>query len=340
MNQRKNAAVVIVVVLGLLVWLYPLVGNAAWIREPVSIPLNCNHPGETIGGYLDRLRPGDTLLVTGTCRENVLIPAQFLNITLNGQGTATIDGPDVTNPTVQINGSGITIQGFNITGGAQGIQVDHGGQAYITGNVIYGTSDDAVGLYRHSSARINGNTTHDTALGIAVKEGSEARIFNNTIERVNGHCIEVREGSSARIGINSTGDTTPSPNTISTCNGNGILVRLHSDATIGGNTISNSHNGVDIEDTSEAVVAGNTIQGNSGNGIHIAGSGLTIGTSFNVGFANVLNYTAPGELNGGYGIQCDFGGYILGLQGTAPNSLNGAHGRRNLDPTCINELSD
>ena len=343
MKQGRKVSLILLVAFGILVWLCRPVANAAWMRQPVSIRLNCDHPGEIIGEYLDRLRPGDTLLVTGTCRENVLIPPQFLNVTLNGQGTATIDGPDGTNPTVQIEGSGITIQGFKITGGLEGVSVTQGGNATITGNMIYGTGDNGIGVYKHSFAKIDGNTIHHAGnYGINVKETSAARIINNTVENAPGNAgIGIAEGSSARIGISSPDDTAPSPNTVRNNNGHGVRLQGHSSAVIAGNMISNnSKNGVYIQENSEANVAGNTIQGNAGNGIRLIGSGLTLGASPEIGLTNLSNSTDPSELNQGYGIECDFGGYLLGQQGTAQNSLNGASGRRALDPTCINRLSD
>jgi hypothetical protein len=55
--------------------------------EAASFQLICGHQ-RTISDALRRLRPGDTLSVSGTCNENVLIPEQVVNITLDGQGTA------------------------------------------------------------------------------------------------------------------------------------------------------------------------------------------------------------------------------------------------------------
>jgi len=98
------------------VWLLPSVANA----DPHK--LTCGKE-KTIGKALHELKPGDTLLVSGTCNENVEIPAEVHRITLDGQGTATINGgpPTLTGPNVVlIRGTGITIKGFTITGGRDG----------------------------------------------------------------------------------------------------------------------------------------------------------------------------------------------------------------------------
>ncbi len=53
---------------------------------------NCD-TGGTITEGVTHLKPGDTLLVTGTCKENVVISSDILRITLDGQGKATIAAP-------------------------------------------------------------------------------------------------------------------------------------------------------------------------------------------------------------------------------------------------------
>ena len=46
--------------------------------------------GQTLGKALERARPGDTFLVSGTCRERVTITTD--QITLDGQESAVPDG--------------------------------------------------------------------------------------------------------------------------------------------------------------------------------------------------------------------------------------------------------
>jgi hypothetical protein len=53
--------------------------------------LTCG-PEKTIGQAIKMLKPGDTLWVSGTCNENLFIGQEVERITLDGQGTATING--------------------------------------------------------------------------------------------------------------------------------------------------------------------------------------------------------------------------------------------------------
>lgn len=50
---------------------------------PTIFTVDCNG-GETIGGKLKDLIPGDALMVSGICNENVVIPEEVHRITLDG----------------------------------------------------------------------------------------------------------------------------------------------------------------------------------------------------------------------------------------------------------------
>jgi nitrous oxidase accessory protein NosD len=109
-------------------------GPAADRAEASTHFLTCGRE-KTVEQALRAMRPGDTLLVTGTCDENVVLGQEIDRITLDGRGTATING-DSTTFAVTVRGRGITIRGFTITGGLQGIAVLDGGSAVIDGNTI------------------------------------------------------------------------------------------------------------------------------------------------------------------------------------------------------------
>ncbi len=128
-------------------WLSPVVGRAEHDgrqggerqdrddRASGTHTLTCG-PEKTIGQAIKGLKPGDTLLVSGTCNENLDVGEEVHRITLDGQGSASING-DSSASAVSVTGTGITIRGFVITGGApQGIAVTDGGAAVIDGNTI------------------------------------------------------------------------------------------------------------------------------------------------------------------------------------------------------------
>ena len=275
-----------------------------------SFQLNCGHQ-RTISDALRRLRPGDTLSVSGACNENVQIPEQVVNITLDGQGTATINGPDASSSTINVRGNGITIRNFaSITGGETGIIVTRGGTATIDRNVIQNTGNN----------------------GIIVSLSSSARIINNTIQGNPANGILITEGSSARIGFNMPDDTEASPNVIQNNKQDGIVVTRSSSARIVGNTISgNTDNGVLVTRVSHGDVSSNTMDGNGGDGVFVSrNSGVNLGEDTGTGIFDAPNTTKVNNV--GVGIRCVINSYGDGRIGT----LNGVSGPFSFAANCVN----
>jgi parallel beta-helix repeat protein len=268
----------------------------------------------TISDALQRLRPGDTLSVSGACNENVLIPEQVVNIILDGQGTATINGPNASSATITVRGDGITIRNFaSISGGETGITVTRGGAALIDSNVIQNTGTN----------------------GIVVTQSSSARIINNTIQGNPQTGILINESSSARIGFNMPDDTEASPNLIQNNKENGILVARSSSGRIVGNTISgNTGHGVLVHRVSHGDVSSNTIDSNAGDGVFVfRNSGVNLGEDTGSGIFDLPNTTKVN--NGGFGIRCAINSYGDGRIGT----LNGASGAVSFAANCVNATS-
>src|SRR3989338_4538635 len=151
------------VFIGAFLWLLPAVGKAQAASPPlppsnaasneapnVTRGVNCD-TGQTIQEAVDTSNNGDTVLVSGTCFENVTVGTSRTTVTLDGQGAATISGPDATLDTIDIRGRGITIRGFSITGGRDGIRVFRGATAAnIDGNSIQSTGRNGINVFRNS----------------------------------------------------------------------------------------------------------------------------------------------------------------------------------------------
>jgi len=251
----------------------------------------------TITSYLPRLRPGDTLFVSGACNENVSIGSRYNGITLDGQNSATINGTDANSNTVNISGHRITIKGFTITGGSRGILVNRGAEATIDGNTIQATGGQ----------------------GIEVFNGSSARILNNLIQNNPDHGILIVGTSVADIGVTSGSQTVPDTNTIQNNSGDGINVNRGSSARIMGNVISsNTGTGILVNDNSTADTASNSINSNGDNGIYVLrNSSVRLGRDNGVTLTTAPNSTTVN--NTGNGIRCRINGSVDGQVGT----LNG-----------------
>jgi parallel beta-helix repeat protein len=280
---------------------------------PTTHTVNCD-AGEKIQDKVALARPGDTILCSGNCSENIAVSADVVLITLDGQGKTTINAP-VKGDGFFVRGREITIKGFTITGGRDGIHLSgsaSGASANVVSNVIRKTG-------RH---------------GIHLDHTSVGRIAGNTIEEAKVCGIDVAEMSVARVGylLRPLGH---GPNVIRNCGEHGISVNRQSSARIVGNTVeSNKGSGILVTRNSQADVFGNEISGNGANGItasHMAGVNLTNDDKlFDLG----PNRT-DGKKNAGAGLSGSVGGYADGPLGT----LNGERGAKQMDGTCVDRLS-
>jgi parallel beta-helix repeat protein len=326
--MEKIRIISILFVFGVIFWFLPLTGDAA------TIPVACGSGGTGIQDAITAATSGDTISVTGTCNENVDINKG--GITIDGNHTAQIDGPNTAQPTVKIRAGSVIIQNFlSIQGGQDGVYVVSSTGSTILNNTIQGTGRDGVFVYYGGAPTINDNTIQNNArCGITVFANSYAVIINNQITNNHSHGIMLTESADARIGFSSSSDTTASPNTIQSNDGDGIIVTRVSNAWIVGNTISNNAgNGVTVAKVSHAGISDNTINQNGGDGIEVSqGSGVNLGSDSGTSIFDSPNTTSIN--NSGRGLECFIGGYVDGNLGT----LNGVHGKKSVVQGCFNSL--
>src|SRR5687767_9225222 len=123
--------------------LYAMLASVLIVATGDAASLICG--GQTITAALRTLPPGDTLFVSGSCTENVVIAEQVANVILDGQGTATINARDPNDPTINVRGNGITIRNFaSISDGETGILVTRGGAATIDNNIIQNNHNNGI----------------------------------------------------------------------------------------------------------------------------------------------------------------------------------------------------
>jgi hypothetical protein len=267
-----------------------------------SHTFNINCATQTIQSFLDGtavdaflpLVATDTLLVTGTCNENITIRGNISRLTLDGGGAATINASNPNSQTVAIGGSDIKITGFIITGAtnSSGINVNAGGFARIVNNNIHGNGTAAgsgcgilvgedtfarIGFLTGNDTVASPNSIHDNQTGICLERGSAARIVGNDISDNVGDGVSVHRVSHADI-------------TSNTLNGNGT----------GNGSCGNSCNGITVFENS---------------GVNIGSNATVLGDIF-----NDPNSTSVNNLN--FGIRCVLNSYVNGHV----NTLNGANG--------------
>lgn len=292
------------------------------LGEARTVNLTCSAQ-KTITSAVQSLSPGDILRVSGTCNENVTIREELDRITIDGQGTATISGPDTTRPTVTIRGRNVTLTGFTITGGEDGINVGRGASATVVACTVENT----------------GRT------GIQVQQNGSVRVTNSTVQNNPQHGINVGQNSTARIGFLTFDglETIPGgvgPNVIQGNGGHGVRVADSSDADVVQNTIrNNTDNGVFVDTVAHALIASNIIDDNGGDGIRVGrNSGVNLGraTAGVCGPAldDAPNTTTSGKGNTGFGVSCFINSYADGCL----SSLTGDAGAKELLSGCFDTL--
>ena len=192
---------------------------------------------------------GVTILVSGTCNEDVLIEG-FDRLTLMATTGATIgDHVGGTKITVDIEFSrSVTLQGFAINGGAEGVLCGNSSVCNFTGNTVQSSLDNGVLVSVASSAVLSGNVVQNNgARGMTVNLNSSANSNNDTFQGNAGPGIVANQGyvltftsviqnngSNGSPGINAISHSTIRLVTsiISTNGGTGVAVQSGSEARL------------------------------------------------------------------------------------------------------------
>ena len=277
--------------------------------------VNCG--GDALTDALSRTNPGDTLVISGVCTENIVVSSttgQFDGVTLDGQGTGSIVGPDVTLNTLELDGvRGFTVQNLTISGGRDGVSINGGTLVGLDGLIVQGVG-------RH---------------GIHYQRMSSGFVVNSTIQNNPGNGIISNENSYVRIGFTngvgaSEGDV--GPNLIQGNGGFGIRVQRQSSVRAYNNTISsNVGDGVHIESMSYAEVASSVLDSNGKSAVFVSeNSVLHLGNATGTKNEDVPNTT--NTPNGTFGLTAQWGAYVQGRLGTLRGLTDGAsftHGAQN-----------
>lgn len=232
-----------------------------------TLRVNCNskkgltHISQAINILQDDASHGSsTILVSGTCNENVVIQS-LDNLTLTAQGGASINDSSGGNADVIDIGDSrrVSISGFTINGGSNGVVCFDASLCRFSGNTVQGSANYGV-VVNESQATFNGDTLQNNGgRGLSVIDRGMADAFGITVQG-NGDGIVLNSGAYVVIG-NST---------IQNNQRFGILAANHSTVRCLPCTIANNSNdGVRLQKDSEGHFdfGGNTITGNAGAGV-------------------------------------------------------------------------
>jgi hypothetical protein len=227
---------------------------------------------QTITQALQEAEAGDTIQVTGTCNETLTISTDRL--TLDGQGTATIDGGGQGVIINIVGARGITITGFTIQNGSDGIAGRRGATFTVSNTVVQNTTDDGIEALENSTAQIT-----DCTVTTAGDDGIFA--LRNSVIILTG-VIESNNNADNGIHVSTTATGFFNGATITTTGNGGLGVRVTGTSALNVTnsmiTVQNNSGGVGILENSNLSSTNSTflIKDNTNIGMEVSGSSNAI----------------------------------------------------------------
>jgi hypothetical protein len=206
----------------------------------------------------------NTILVSGNCRENVVIQGMD-NLTLTAQNGASISDRSQGNADVLdiVDSRRVSLNGFTINGGANGVVCAGASLCRFSGNTVEGSLNYGV-IVANSEATLSGDTLQDHAdRGLSIINGGQADADAITVQR-NGDGIF----------LNTRGTLVLSNSTVQGNQNRGIVATTSSTIRLLASVVTaNAGDGVRLQQSSQArfdnFAGTNSITNNGGPGVDL-----------------------------------------------------------------------
>jgi hypothetical protein len=239
--------------------------ESAWATQPIKV--DCNK-GDSISATLAHLAKtgntrGITILVSGTCKENLSI-SRFDRLVLQASPRATLQDASNGNAAVVniVSSYDVTLQGFEINGGAVGVVCWYFSFCTLNDNTVQQSGAQGV-VFGRSEGLLQGNNIANNAFFGLEGRASKLQTYANTINNNGDSGIDLNASN-----LTATSDTITGNANFGISLLNNSVVRAF-DLTIN----SNSNSGVQLASASTAelrpINTGNAITGNGGNGVSV-----------------------------------------------------------------------
>ncbi|MFW6184594.1 MAG: right-handed parallel beta-helix repeat-containing protein, partial [Chloroflexota bacterium] len=141
--------------------------------------VNCNR-NQTLSQVLSTARPGDTIHVSGTCNETIVITTDGL--TLIGEDGATIDAGGADEDVVTIDGArDVSLSGFTIQNGNEGILAINDATFDLDEVTVQDNDSHAIELVRATANITNITSQRNGRVGLIVARNSVANVTDATL---------------------------------------------------------------------------------------------------------------------------------------------------------------
>lgn len=281
--------------------------TAAAADGPKTVQVDCGSSGKTIAKALEKGNEDRALLVliSGVCNENIVIDRA--DVTLRGNPSATISGPDASLNVVEVTADRVSIESLTVTGGRNGITATGAGNVAVRGSTVQSTGRTGILALAGSGLLVDGSTIQSNPRDGVVAEGSQMTVINSTIRQNGRFGVFVGAGASGRVGVDLQNNAAGS---IVTQNGaTGINVNTAGAALIGNNSITfngqdlastSGRSGISVIASSADILGSNMISDNTGQGIFVRGGSINIGnTSFAFSSTNTIQNNGDTNAAGG-----------------------------------------
>lgn len=329
------------------------------VNQQVVLEVDCD-AGDTLTEALEAAEPGNTIRVTGTCTETVTISTDRL--TLIGQEGATIDGGDVGQNVVTIDGArDLSITGFTVQNGADGILAIHDANFSVTDTIVQNNGSHGIELNLASAEFTNITSQQNGRAGLIIARNSVIAltdsvlqnnltglvVFSNSVARLFGsNEINQNATQGSTVGLGGVAFSIGSTLVVNENGSEGILVLQDGKVQLIGGMLEANNNGTDGINLSQnsSIIFGIEEFGVPGEAFTLqnAGNGISAATGSDVNASQIMPLTSRG--NGGAGVQLDDGtsatlnGAILEDNNTADLDLTFGS-RATLDGNTIGKIT-
>jgi hypothetical protein len=261
--QKRSLSFLIIPFIGLLTL-------ASTVASAATVTVDCSNTKAKIrtisaGLALLPLNGPNTLVVSGTCNENVVIDSYTL-LTIRGNPSATVAGADSSLGGIQIMASrDVRFENLTVTGGSVGIACGADSFWRLTTVTVRGAAGDGVVGGVASSLRLRSvNMENNGGSGLWIHQNANvnaASIFVRGNQATQRGGIYLNHGASLFLNGGEVKNNVSGP---------GIYAESHGTIQIFGVTISgNSGDGLYLDAASTGLVMDSEITGNSGHAVRI-----------------------------------------------------------------------
>ena len=284
--------------------------TAALVSGGGANPHTVDCASATIADAMAQAQPGDTILISGTCTETVVVDKD--GITLDGQGSAVIDGSGGEVAVINVTGhQNVVIRGLTVRNDESGVLANRGAAVWLEDVTARDNNEEGIAIRANSIATFAGTliANENDRIGIEVGQQSHMASGGATL-------LQANMNGSGGIAIHRGGQMVLSNVSRIEANANYEGIWIFYNSLLAVNLFGGEASRVEVANNQNQGIwmAGNTysalegavlsVTGNGGNGLSVnTNSVVDAFAGYTFGDVEVPNSTAVFNDNGGAGVS-------------------------------------